>query len=381
MNGFYGADVEALIDWGLRAQSSGRRLDELARTLDAAISGARWEGGDGEAFREVWNGTHGPSLRAAGSQLDGASQAVGLHAAEQEIASDVDGRIDATALAGLIGGRFSWSDVINGGQAVWDWFQDPLTIDDLGGRYIDSAEGQDFDPADVDLSAEAIAEQTVRQGSLGDCWFLAGLMAVAGTDPDFLAENIVLRPDGTWDVTLYEDGDPVTVNVSADQLAATGARVDDDGAGNFWADDPIGYMSIYEQAAINHLGPDYESVIADTPGRGLELITGAPAPDDTFLWGNPSLEDFGTALDEGRPITVMSDPLHPWRDDISTAHVYQVQGVDESTGELILVNPWGNTGEGEGDMPHVVRVSIQDYNANFVMAGVGGTPDEFGGDR
>src|SRR5699024_1430613 len=111
-----------------------------------------------------------------------------------------------------------------------------------------------------------------------DCWLLAGLMATAQSDPQFLADNITLREDGTWDVTLYENGEPVVVNVAPDQIARDGARVETmtgteaEKGENRWANDEIGYMSIYEQAAINHLGPDYESVIADTPAAGLELI-------------------------------------------------------------------------------------------------------------
>lgn len=378
---FLGADVEQLLDHAERTKTHAGRLDEIADEILSRATGLPWDGQDADAFRDRIQAQVAPLIRESGGKLESGSRALAMQAAEQDMASDPDGSIDASRYADLLGGEGAWSDIINGVQGAVDTvnpFHDAMTIDDLGGRYIDTPEGEDFDLSDVDLSPEAIHEQTMRQGALGDCWFIAGLMSVADVDPEFLAQNVTLRDDGTWDVTLYEDGEPVVVNVSPDQLAADGARVDDDGSENVWSDDPIGYMSIYEQAAINHLGPDYESVIADTPGRGLELITGRSASDDSFLGGNPSLEEFSTALDENRPITVMSDPIHPWRDDISAAHVYQVSGVDESTGELILENPWGNTGEGPDDMPRTVRVSIEDYNANFVMAGIGDKPEEFG---
>lgn len=384
MNGFQGADTEQLLSYAERTRTAGTRLEELAEELVTMASSLTWVGPDAEQFLDLMQSPVATGLHEAGGRCEAVTRALATHAAEQDLASDPDGRIDPERYAELLGGEGFWSDAINDAQDAWgsplNPFDDPLTIDDLGGRYIDTEEGRDFDPEDVDLSPEAIHEQTMRQGLLGDCWFLAGLMSVAQTNPHFLAENITLREDGTWDVTLYEDGEPVTVNVSPEQLAAQGARVDNDGSGNSWENDPIGFMSIFEQAAINHLGPDYESVIADTPGAGLELITGQPSADDSFFGGNPSLEEFETALSEGRPITVMSDPIHPWRDDISAAHVYQVSGIDTETGELILENPWGNTGTGEDDLPQTVRVSIEDYNANFVMAGVGSTPEDFGKD-
>lgn len=382
MNSFQGADPDQLLAHAERTSAAGERIEALAQQLVDSAAALEWTGPDAAQFRAELESPVAARLRSLGGQCDAVARALAGHAAEQELASSVDGRIDSEKYAALLGGEGFWSDVINGSQDVWNvgWnpFSTPLTIDELGGRYIDTDEGKDFDPAEVDLSPEAIRDQIMRQGSLGDCWFLSGLMSVAQANPEFLAQNITLREDGTWDVTLYEDGKPVVVNVAPDQLAADGARVDDDGSEVSWANDPIGYMSIFEQAAINHLGPDYESVIADTPGAGLELLTGQPSADDSFLGGNPTLDEFQTALAENRPITVMSDPIHPWRSDIAAAHVYQVTGIDHATGELILENPWGNTGEGDGDMPHFVRVSIQDCNANFVMAGVGAKPEDFG---
>jgi hypothetical protein len=382
MPGFLGADIEQLHAQATLTTGSGERLGELAELLVTAGSSLSWEGTDADAFRDRLLDAAGGGLRECAGMLDAAARALAQHAVQQELTSDADGRIDAARYADLLGGEGFWSDVIDGAQDVWgsplNPFSKPLTIDDLGGRYLDTPEGEGFDPADVDLSAAAIRDQTVRQGSLGDCWFLAGLMAVADTDPDFLAERIALRDDGIWEVVLYEDGEEVRVSVSPEQIAADGARVDDDGSRNSWSDDPLGYMSIYEQAAINHLGPDYKSVIADTPGAGLELITGQPSSDDTPFTGSPTADDFAAALDENRPITAMSDPIRPWRDDISAAHVYHVRSIDPDTGLLTLVNPWGNTGTGPDDMPHTVEISVAEYNANFVMTGVGARPDEFG---
>lgn len=200
----------------------------------------------------------------------------------------------------------------------------------------------------------------------------------AGPDADAFHEQLTQQVAST----LREVGGKLGAGARAlaQHAAQQDLASDPDGSSKSWGDDPIAYMSIYEQAAINHLGPDYESVIADTPVAGLELITGETSGDDSFFGGNPSIEEFESALAENRPITVMSDPIHPWRSDISAAHVYQVQGVDPDSGELILVNPWGNSGESADDMTHTVQVSIEDYNANFVMAGVGAKPDKFGGD-
>ncbi len=47
------------------------------------------------------------------------------------------------------------------------------------------------DPMDVD------------QGSLGDCYFVASMAAVARANPDAIKELLVDNGDGTFDVTLY----------------------------------------------------------------------------------------------------------------------------------------------------------------------------------
>lgn len=387
MTGFLGADPEELITLGRIMDRHGESLHTLGESLDAAVRAVTWHGSDADEFRGEFSGRVATALSEEGTRLNNGARDLFRHSAQQDAVSSADGRGNSARYAELLGGE-SWSDIIDAAQDAWEIspFDTPLTIDELGGRYVDSPAGAGFDTADVDLSPEAIAEQRMRQGKLGDCWLLAALMATAQSSPQFLSDNITLREDGTWDVTLYENGEPVVVNVTPEQIARDGARVEtmtsaevEDGS-NSWDNDELGYMSIYEQAAINHLGPDYESVIADTPGAGLELITGAEAGGaDILSWGGqPSIQQLETALGEGRPITVMTDPIMPFRDDLSSAHVYQVTSVDTEKGEVTLSNPWGDG----STMPGEVTVPLDFfYGNNIVMTGVGARPEDFGGNK
>lgn len=68
----------------------------------------------------------------------------------------------------------------------------------------------------------------------------------------------------------------------------------------------------------------------------------------------------------------------PRRCDLSNAHVYQVSGVDPSTNEVILQNPWGDGTSKPGE----VRVPMDlFYGNNVVMTGVGARPEEFRASR
>lgn len=53
--------------------------------------------------------------------------------------------------------------------------------------------------------AHAFSPNDVRQGSIGDCYFLASLMAVAHTNPNLLKKAITKNNDGTYTVKLYSE--------------------------------------------------------------------------------------------------------------------------------------------------------------------------------
>lgn len=53
--------------------------------------------------------------------------------------------------------------------------------------------------------AHAFSPNDVRQGSIGDCYFLASLMAVANTNPGLLQKAIQKNDDGSYTVSLFSE--------------------------------------------------------------------------------------------------------------------------------------------------------------------------------
>ena len=218
----------------------------------------------------------------------------------------------------------------------------------------------------VDLSDDAFDLSQVVQGRIGDCWFLASAAAVAANDPDFIRDHIQYNPDGSYTVTLYEDGEPVDVRVEASTIT--------DGVTG--PDDEPTWLSIYEKAAASHLGGDYHDIDSDQISRGLEMITGRDTDSD----GDRGLDDIRDDLDDGRTLVVSteSDSDSRWNpfdtavddDNVVPNHAYVIESVEERDGETIvrLVNPWGAEGGTGGDgnfKDGVLELTEDEFHENF----------------
>lgn len=233
---------------------------------------------------------------------------------------------------------------------------------------VDDPTGEgDHDPLDgpVDLSDDAFDLSQIMQGQIGDCWFLAAAGAVGANDPDFIRDHIQHNPDGSYTVTLYEDGEPVEVRVDASTI--------DDGATG-----PNGeptWLSIYEKAAAAHMGGDYGDIDSDQVSRGLEMITGRDTDGD----GDRGLEDIREDLEDGRTLVASTEDdsdsaINPFdtavdADNVVPNHAYIIESVEERDGETIirLVNPWGPDG-GSLDGEHkdgVLELTEEEFHENF----------------
>jgi hypothetical protein len=356
---FFGADVAELRAFAKLADSSGEQLDHTVATLSGLIGQAAWHGPDGIEFSGLWNAKFRVSLQQASSGLKQVATAVRANADQQETAStDVGGPGGGSGTGG--GGDRP------GGKG--DKPDNPDAPDDMGPY-------KDLDDP-IPLDDPALDPRNMEQGQLGDCWFLAAAGAVAAADPEWIRDHMWQNPDGTWTVKFYKDGDPVYIQV--EPTVPENSVKDADGNDN--------WLSVYEKAAAEYFGGDYEDIDGGWPDDAFEAITGQKSED----LGESNLDDIRDSLKDG-PVSVTTegdDAFWWWQDEVDDKgivpnHAYIVDTVENhvnpDTGEeeqmIHLLNPWGpNGGTLDGEQKYGdVWLTEDEYKDNFDHAFAGST--------
>lgn len=330
---FWGADTAQLHALAGSLRSSGERFSSLAHQLQANLDNTTWKGHDGESFRQSWQTEHRQALSKCASMLLEQSKLLENHAREQERASEAGSGTTVNAGSGKD----------RPGEPTGRDKHIPIT--------------GEIPEGDGDVRADKI-----EQGGLADCWFLAGLGAVVQNDPNFIREHMDRNPDGSYTVTFYKDGEPVKIVVEASHIEAS--ATDPDGNPNF--------ATIYEKAAAEYFGGDYEDIEYDDPQRSLEAITGKEAETD----GELSFDEIQDRMDNG-PVVMSSESGGDWNpftsndgdvddDRIVSNHVYVVSEIKD--GKIHLINPWGPDGGTGGDgksKPGDIWLTEEEYRENF----------------
>ena len=191
----------------------------------------------------------------------------------------------------------------------------------------------------IDLTDEGIVLQADLNGQdrYGDCTTLSTLISLAHSDPNFIREHMKWDPStGTYQVTLYQDGKPVTVSVDPATLPTDGSQQA--------ATNKPSWLSVYEQAIQQQFGDIPNGQFEDVP---IARITGHDVP----LGPPPSADDIRHGMDQDPPAVITADtanaPEQPDNVDpakrVVPGHTYAVRGVD-SDGNVVLQNPWGPNG-------------------------------------
>lgn len=361
-----GADLEALGDLKTLLERKSSVLDSVVRQVSGAVGtlNRTWDGPDSRQFQQDWAATHRPKLAKATSELQAAAATIERNRQAQEVTSSVDfaddpgasGHRPAGGNSSPGGDRRDLDDPELAGDKVdrTFWF-DGFEHDDLTYEFLPENEYGLFGKPGSERSPELT---DVDQGSIGDCWFLAGLGAVAHKDSSLIEENIQDNMDGTYTVTFYEkqsDGsfEPVEVTVDgsvpSNESGPAYARPSDDGA--TWA-------MIYEKAYADYAG-GYDDIEGGSAQDSLELLTGQTIEredpndltDDELV---ASLSEKPAAIGMINPND--DDPSEQDKKDIANfksldlkhSHQYVVQEVfeDPKTGEWMvqLYNPHGPGG-------------------------------------
>jgi hypothetical protein len=222
----------------------------------------------------------------------------------------------------------------------------------------------------------------IRQGDLGDCYFLSALSAVARQDPARIAQMFTDNGDGTYTVRLFKDGhaEYVTVDkrlpVNADgkfpfankggTAAAAGnelwvalaekayAQFNESGwTGQDGTNSYNGIGGAVPEGEKNHDGLNYGSL-----GTPLTQVTNASV--SLGPTGMASFADVRAAFAAGKAITAIT-PADPPDGDVVGNHVYMMVGYSATNHTITLRNPRGNG----GSKPESVTLTFAEFQANF----------------
>ena len=234
-----------------------------------------------------------------------------------------------------------------------------------------------------------VAANDVKQGSLGDCYLIAGMAAVARANPDAIKKLIKDNGNGTYDVTLWyrrrRDRMPQKTTVTIDlqlvakranlPLYAKGGDKGEDGKTEFWC-------ALLEKALAQKKG-NYNDISGGNINKGgfhfagsMEFLTGQVESylkvddledDDIMLY-------VACALDDGHPVMSSTRNLKDDADLTKSAnaknvywnHAYAPSAYDLDAMTISLQNPWGSH--------HVEKLSIEDYRRFYKQLRVGEAP-------
>lgn len=235
--------------------------------------------------------------------------------------------------------------------------------------------GNVFSPDSDNLDGPRVELNDIRQGGLGDCYFIATMAAVANTNPKVIEDMVKDNGDGTYDVSLhlykgafsFLIGTKVTIKVNA-EFPSKGT--DESPHLSYAKYNPMGERELWpmliEKAYAQHLG-GYDKIEGGNPGDAMEVITGNFTA--TLLTENSSedelLSNINFAVQNGNPITG-SVPDHKEdqakQEELSVLglyqkHAYVILSADMETKLIDLHNPWGTK--------HPPAITISDLKKYF----------------
>ncbi|MEX3920534.1 C2 family cysteine protease [Paraburkholderia sp. BR10872] len=184
----------------------------------------------------------------------------------------------------------------------------------------------------------------VNQGRVGDCYLMAALACVAQDEPSKIASMFTSDGNGVYGVRFFDGpGNPVYVTVN-DAVAQNAAENSCDS----WVQ--ILEKAFVEYQHMNGLANQYKAIDGGCD-IGLTAVTGRQAESyecssfSQTSWDDTVKQSIISGLNNKTEVMYgcsqnTTDPSG--QIELVNEHMFSVLGYDQSTGDFILRNPWGN---------------------------------------
>ena len=200
-------------------------------------------------------------------------------------------------------------------------------------------------------STNGIYAADPSQGGIGDCYLIAAIVEVALDQPTLIQSMFTDNGNGTYGVRLYAPNGKATYVTVSDALP-NGDWTAHTASGAQW-------VTLLEKAYVEYVAEfngsanSWSSINGGWDG-GLSAITGKQ--DTSYLGAyTASQTEWDTTIDKaviaalgaGEEVlyaSFINDKDTNGKTDLVASHMFAVVGYDQTTGDFILRNPWGQAG-------------------------------------
>jgi hypothetical protein len=205
------------------------------------------------------------------------------------------------------------------------------------------------------LFVNGSAYTDVRQGAVGDCYFVAALAEAALRDSSVITNMFVVNGDGTYTVKFFNSGQPYYVTVDSYLPTNSSGHLIYASRGSHYANSGNElWVALAEKAyaQLNEFGfsragftvSGQNSYVAIEGGyiyAALGHVSGAATSPFTMTGSSSSFTTFVNAYNSGKMIGFASYQTPAAGSGVVGGHAYAVVGYNATAQTVTLFNPWG----------------------------------------
>lgn len=194
----------------------------------------------------------------------------------------------------------------------------------------------------------------IKQGYLGDCYFMSTLGEVALRNPGAITNMFIVNGDGTYTVKFFNNGQANYVTVDSYLPTDSAGRAIYAGLGMVYNNTSNELWTALAEKAyvqLNELGWErvglsgngqnaYASISGGYVYAAQGQITGQNTVAFAMTSGSTSFNTFVTAWNQGKSIGFASKST-PASSTVVGGHAYAVVGYNAANQTVTLFNPWG----------------------------------------